>query len=70
MNTSVLDVYNDKVDTGVDNEYPTSRFTFRQPSLHMLVGQRTAGKSYLASKMLSQAQKEKTFDRIYDNTIV
>ena len=65
MKTSVLDVYNDKVDTGVDNEYPTSRFTFRQPSLHMLCGQRTSGKSYLASKMLSQAQKEKTFDRIY-----
>ena len=31
----------------------------------MLIGQRTAGKSYLASKILAQAQREKTFDRVY-----
>lgn len=65
MKSSLINVYNDKVDSGVDNEYPTSKKTFRQPCLHMLVGQRTAGKSYLASKIISQAQREKTFDRIY-----
>lgn len=65
MKSSLINVYNDKVDCGVDNEYPTSKKTFRQPCLHMLVGCRTAGKSYLASKIISQAQREKTFDRIY-----
>lgn len=65
MKSSLINVYNDKVDCGVDNEYPTSKKTFRQPCLQMLVGQRTSGKSYLASKMVAQAQREKTFDRIY-----
>jgi len=65
MKSSLINVYNDKVDCGVDNEYPTSKKTFRQPCLQMLVGQRTAGKSYLASKIITQAQREKTFDRIY-----
>jgi len=65
MKSSLLSVYNDKVDTGVDNEYPTSKKTFRQPCLQMIIGQRTAGKSYLASKILAQAQREKTFNRIY-----
>jgi len=48
MKSALINVYNDKVDTGVDNEYPTSKKTFRQPCLQMLIGQRTAGKSYLA----------------------
>lgn len=65
MKTSLINVYNDNVDCGVDNEYPTSKNTFRQPCLQMLVGQRTSGKSYLASKIVAQAQKDKTFDRIY-----
>ena len=65
MKSSLINVYNDKVDTGVDNEYPTSKKTFRQPALQMIIGQRTAGKSYLASKILAQAQREKTFDRVY-----
>lgn len=65
MKSSIINVYNDKVDSGVDNEYPTSKKTFRQPCLHMIVGQRTSGKSYLTSKIIKQCQKEKTFDRIY-----
>ena len=65
MKSALINVYNDKIDTGVDNEYPTSKKTFRQPCLQMLIGQRTAGKSYLASKILAQAQREKTFDRVY-----
>jgi hypothetical protein len=31
----------------------------------MIVGQRTSGKSYLASKIVAQAYKDKTFNRIY-----
>ena len=65
MKSALINVYNDKIDSGVDNEYPTSKNTFRQPCLQMLIGCRTAGKSYLASKMLAQAQREKTFDRVY-----
>lgn len=65
MKVEKIKIYNDKVDSGVDNEYPTSHYAFRQPCLWMLVGSRTSGKSYLTSKVLGQAHKEKTFDRIY-----
>ena len=65
MKTKALKVYNQAVDASVSNEYPTSHEAFRQPCLQMIVGQRTAGKSYLAAKILAQAQKEKTFDVIY-----
>jgi len=65
MKTKHVNVYNKDPDQCVNNEYPTSENAFKQPCLHMIVGQRTAGKSYLASKMLAQAKKEKTFDVIY-----
>ena len=50
---------------GVSNRYKTSKFAFQQPALHYVVGSRGQGKSRLTSKILSQAQKEKTFDVIY-----
>jgi len=65
MKTARLKCYNQDPDTGVNNEYPTPIESFKQPALHMIVGQRTAGKSYLTSKILAQAKKDKTFDRIY-----
>ena len=65
MKIKKLKVYNDNPDSGVDNTYPTSKDTFKQPCLQMIVGQRTAGKSYLCSKIISQYQKEKTFDILY-----
>lgn len=65
MKVEKVKIYNDPVDSGVDNEYPTSHYAFRQPCLQMIVGQRTSGKSFLTSKVLAQAHKEKTFDRIY-----
>jgi len=65
MKVEKIKIYNEKVDSGVDNEYPTSHYAFRQPCLQMIVGQRTSGKSFLTSKVLGQAHKEKTFDRIY-----
>ena len=65
MKTKKLNVYRQPPKEGVDNLYPTSNDTFKQPSLHLLVGQRTAGKSYLASKILAQCDKDKTFDVIY-----
>lgn len=65
MKVEKIKIYNDNVNTGVDNEYPTSHYAFRQPCLQMIVGQRTSGKSFLTSKILAQANKEKTFDRIY-----
>ena len=65
MKVEKLNIYNDKIDCGVDNDYPTSKYAFRQPCLAMFVGQRLTGKSYLASQFLAQAQKEKTFDRVY-----
>jgi len=65
MKTEHLNIYNTNVDNPVSNEYPTSKNTFRQPALHMIVGVRNTGKSYLTSKILAQAKKDKTFNRIY-----
>ena len=65
MKLKLLNVYDHQVDASVNNEYPTGLNSFRQPCLQMIVGQRTAGKSYLTSKILAQAKKEKTFDVIY-----
>ena len=65
MKVSKLLCYSQDPDCGVNNEYPTPVDSFKQPALHMIVGQRTAGKSYLTSKILAQATKDKTFDRVY-----
>lgn len=51
--------------TGVSNSYPTSQYALSQPCLAYIVGVRNSGKSYTCSKLVSQAQKEHTFDRIY-----
>tara|TARA_R110002111_G_C5897504_1_gene363826 strand:+ start:25 stop:951 length:927 start_codon:yes stop_codon:yes gene_type:complete len=58
-------VYDSTIDNPVSNEYPTPPESFKQPCLHMIVGQRTSGKSYLSSKILAQTHKDKTFNRIY-----
>ena len=65
MKLKQLKIYNSKVNEGVNNEYPTPENSFKQPCLQMIVGQRTSGKSYLTSKILEQADKDKTFDVIY-----
>jgi len=65
MKTECLTCYNATINTGVNNEYPTPLTSFKQPCLQMIVGQRTAGKSYLTSKILAQAKRDKTFDKIY-----
>ena len=65
MKTECLSCYNATITTGVNNEYPTPLTSFKQPCLQMIVGQRTAGKSYLTSKLLAQAKRDKTFDKIY-----
>ena len=65
MKLKPLKIYNSKVNTGVNNEYPTPQDAFKQPCLQMIVGQRTSGKSFLTSKILEQADKDKTFDVIY-----
>mgnify|MGYP003138582694 FL=1 len=65
MKVKKLNVYNSKINQAVNNEYPTPTNSFKQPALHLIIGQRTAGKSYLTSLMLAQAQKDKTFDKVY-----
>ncbi len=65
MKVKKLNVYNQDPSQGVNNEYPTTENAFRQPCLHYIVGQRTSGKSYLTSKILAQAHKDKTFNIIY-----
>ena len=65
MKIKKLNVYNQDPDAQVNNEYPTPANAFKQPCLHMIVGQRTAGKSYLTSKILAQADKDKTFNVVY-----
>ena len=65
MKIKHVNVYDKDPDKCVNNEYPTSEHALKQPCLHMLVGQRCSGKSYLTSKILAQAKKEQTFDIIY-----
>ena len=65
MKTRQLNVYDTNITQCVNNEYLTSPESFRQPCLQLIVGQRTSGKSYLTSRILAQAKKDKTFDVIY-----
>tara|TARA_R100001460_G_scaffold32522_1_gene63806 strand:- start:790 stop:1758 length:969 start_codon:yes stop_codon:yes gene_type:complete len=51
--------------TAVANEYPTSHFAIRQPCLVYCSSVRNSGKSFLISKLVRQAQKEKTFNQVY-----
>jgi len=65
MKIEKIDIYNDNPKEGVNNEYPTPKNSFRQPCLQLIVGVRYTGKSYLTSKILAQAKRDKTFNRIY-----
>lgn len=65
MKTEKIDIYNDNPKEGVNNEYPTPKNSFRQPCLQLIIGVRYTGKSYLTSKILAQAKRDKTFNRIY-----
>ena len=65
MKIKKINAYNSAVDSGVDNLYPTPDNSFKQPCLHMIVGQRNSGKSHLTSLILEQAYKDKTFDVVY-----
>ena len=65
MKSKVLPVYNENPERGVSNEYKTTENAFRQPCLWYISAVRNSGKSYLASKFLAQAKKDKTFHRVY-----
>ena len=65
MRTKKLNVYNKDPKDGVDNFYPTPPAAFKEPQLHLVLGVRGSGKSFLISKMLNQAQKDDTYDKIY-----
>lgn len=65
MKVEKIDIYNDNPKEGVNNEYPTPKNSFRQPCLQLIIGVRYTGKSYLTSKILAQAKRDKTFNRIY-----
>jgi len=65
MKTLKLPVYNQDPENGVSNEYPTSIDAFRQPCLWYVSAVRNSGKSFLCSKFLAQAKKDKTFNKIY-----
>jgi len=67
ITTKKINLYGKDVEPsqGVSNEYQTSHYAIRQPCLMYVSAVRNSGKSFCVSKMVSQAQKEKTFDRIY-----
>ncbi len=50
---------------GVNNQYKTKPNAISQPCLLMAVGVRNSGKSYAVSKIVNEAQKDKTFDEIF-----
>ena len=65
MKIEHLPVYTQEPERGVSNEYFTPPNAFRQPCLWYISAVRNSGKSYLASKFLAQAKKDKTFHRVY-----
>ena len=65
MKIRKLNVYNQDPDKGVSNEYETTPDAFRQPCLWYISAVRNSGKSYLCSKFLAQAKRDKTFDKVY-----
>ena len=67
ITTKKINLYGKDVEPsqGVSNEYKTSHYAIRQPCLMYVSAVRNSGKSFAVSKLVAQAQKEKTFDRIY-----
>ena len=65
MKVKKLNVYNEEPEKGVSNEYATQADAFRQPCLWYISAVRNSGKSYLCSKFLAQAKRDKTFDKVY-----
>ena len=65
MRLKKLNVYNQDPEKGVSNEYQTAPDAFRQPCLWYISAVRNSGKSYLCSKFLAQAKRDKTFDKVY-----
>ncbi len=65
MKIKKLNVFKRDPKSGVSNEYQTSENSFRQPCLWYISAVRNSGKSFLCSKFLAQAKKDKTFDKIY-----
>ena len=65
MKVKKLNVYNEEPDKGVSNEYATQPDAFRQTCLWYISAVRNSGKSYLCSKFLAQAKRDKTFDKVY-----
>ena len=67
ITTKKINLYGKDVEPsqGVSNEYQTSHYAIRQPCLMYVSAVRNSGKSFAVSKLVAQAQKEKTFDRIY-----
>jgi len=67
ITTKKIPIYGKDTDPsqGVSNEYKTSHYAIRQPCLMYVSAVRNSGKSFSVSKLVTQAQKENTFDRIY-----
>jgi len=67
ITTKKIPIYGKDTDPsqGVSNEYKTSHYAIRQPCLMYVSAVRNSGKSFSVSKLVTQSQKEKTFDRIY-----
>jgi len=67
MKTIKLKSYHTPPSSGVANNYPTNPLSFTTPTIHLIVGPRGSGKSFIASKYLIEEQRRKnpTFDQIY-----
>ncbi len=67
ITTKKIPIYGADTDPsqGVSNEYKTSHYAIRQPCLMYVSAVRNSGKSFSVSKLVTQSQKENTFDRIY-----
>jgi len=60
-----INEYTKSPSESISNSYQTKPNSFKEPGIKILVGTRGTGKSYTASKIMLQAQKDKTFDVTY-----
>lgn len=65
MKVKTINEYTKSPTESISNSYKTKPNSFKEPGIKILVGTRGTGKSYTASKIMLQAQKDKTFDVTY-----
>jgi len=65
MKVKPLKKFNKKPKEKIDNDYPTQPHQFKSPFLALITAPRGVGKSFLASRLMTQFQDEEIYDDFY-----